>query len=83
MQVRPTSINPTGLPTNESTPTSSINQLINLNPHTPRANYPETQTSVIEAAFQEYTERKDIAILLINQHVCDLKLPAVPLEVRC
>jgi vacuolar-type H+-ATPase subunit F/Vma7 len=30
----------------------------------------ETQTSVIEAAFQEYTEdRKDIAILLINQHV--------------
>lgn len=29
----------------------------------------ETQTSTIEAAFQEYTERKDIAILLINQHV--------------
>jgi vacuolar-type H+-ATPase subunit F/Vma7 len=23
----------------------------------------------IEAAFQEFTERKDIAILLINQHV--------------
>ena len=30
----------------------------------------ETQVSAIEAAFQEYTERKDIAILLINQHVC-------------
>jgi V-type H+-transporting ATPase subunit F len=29
----------------------------------------ETQTSVIEAAFQDFTERKDIAILLINQHV--------------
>lgn len=25
--------------------------------------------SAIEEAFQEYTERKDIAILLINQHV--------------
>jgi vacuolar-type H+-ATPase subunit F/Vma7 len=30
---------------------------------------PETQTNVIEAAFQDFTERKDIAILLINQHV--------------
>lgn len=29
----------------------------------------ETQVPIIEAAFQEYTERKDIAILLINQHV--------------
>ena len=29
----------------------------------------ETQTNVIESAFQDYTERKDIAILLINQHV--------------
>jgi hypothetical protein len=29
----------------------------------------ETQTNVIEAAFQDFTERKDIAILLINQHV--------------
>jgi V-type H+-transporting ATPase subunit F len=27
--------------------------------------------STIEAAFQEFTERKDIAILLINQHVGD------------
>lgn len=38
---------------------------------------PETQVSTIEAAFQEYTERKDIAILLINQHVsiyCSLLL---------
>ena len=26
--------------------------------------------ATIEAAFQEFTERKDIAILLINQHVC-------------
>ena len=29
----------------------------------------ETQVSTIEAAFQEFTERKDVAILLINQHV--------------
>jgi hypothetical protein len=29
----------------------------------------ETPTAVIESAFQEYTERPDIAILLINQHV--------------
>lgn len=29
----------------------------------------ETPTAVIEAAFQEFTERPDIAILLINQHV--------------
>jgi hypothetical protein len=32
----------------------------------------ETPTSVIEAAFQEFTERPDIAILLINQHVSPL-----------
>jgi V-type H+-transporting ATPase subunit F len=31
--------------------------------------FAETQVSSIEAAFQEFTERKDIAILLINQHV--------------
>jgi vacuolar-type H+-ATPase subunit F/Vma7 len=30
----------------------------------------ETQVSTIEAAFEEFTERNDIAILLINQHVC-------------
>jgi hypothetical protein len=29
----------------------------------------ETPVSTIESAFQEFTERKDIAILLINQHV--------------
>jgi V-type H+-transporting ATPase subunit F len=29
----------------------------------------ETPTSVIESSFQEFTERPDIAILLINQHV--------------
>ena len=29
----------------------------------------ETQVSTIESSFQEFTERKDIAILLINQHV--------------
>lgn len=34
----------------------------------------ETQVSTIEAAFQEFTERKDIAILLINQHVCWIHL---------
>lgn len=37
----------------------------------------ETQTSTIEAAFQEYTERKDIAILLINQHVSEVEPGAV------
>jgi vacuolar-type H+-ATPase subunit F/Vma7 len=31
----------------------------------------KTETSAIEAAFDKFTqERKDIAILLINQHVC-------------
>jgi len=29
----------------------------------------KTQVSAIEAAFTSFTERKDIAILLINQHV--------------
>ena len=32
--------------------------------------FSETQIPVIEAAFEEFTTRKDIAILLINQHVC-------------
>jgi hypothetical protein len=31
--------------------------------------FTETQVSTIEAVFQEFTERSDIAILLINQHV--------------
>jgi V-type H+-transporting ATPase subunit F len=35
-----------------------------------RQRFSETQVSTIESAFQEFTERKDIAILLINQHVC-------------
>jgi V-type H+-transporting ATPase subunit F len=29
----------------------------------------ETETSAIEKTFEEFTQRKDIAILLINQHV--------------
>jgi V-type H+-transporting ATPase subunit F len=29
----------------------------------------ETETSTIEKAFDEFTQRKDVAILLINQHV--------------
>ncbi|GJJ09469.1 hypothetical protein Clacol_003692 [Clathrus columnatus] len=37
----------------------------------------KTQVSTIESAFQEYTERKDIAILLINQHVADKVRPSV------
>jgi vacuolar-type H+-ATPase subunit F/Vma7 len=32
----------------------------------------ETQISTIEAAFADFTSRKDIAILLINQHVSSL-----------
>ncbi|PFH49194.1 hypothetical protein AMATHDRAFT_76299 [Amanita thiersii Skay4041] len=37
----------------------------------------KTQVSAIEAAFQEYTERRDIAILLINQHVAEKIRPTV------
>ncbi|KIJ45574.1 hypothetical protein M422DRAFT_29704 [Sphaerobolus stellatus SS14] len=37
----------------------------------------KTQVSTIEAAFQEYTERKDIAILLINQHIAEKIRPTV------
>ncbi|THH09882.1 hypothetical protein EW145_g1724 [Phellinidium pouzarii] len=37
----------------------------------------KTQESTIEAAFQEYTERKDIAILLINQHIAEKIRPTV------
>lgn len=32
----------------------------------------ETPVATIEATFQDFTERPDIAILLINQHVCCL-----------
>jgi hypothetical protein len=38
----------------------------------------ETQISAIEGAFQEFTSRKDIAILLINQHACTLQVMAEP-----
>jgi len=37
----------------------------------------KTQVSTIESVFQEYTERKDIAILLINQHVAERIRPTV------
>ncbi|KAF8225844.1 vacuolar ATP synthase subunit F [Tricholoma matsutake] len=37
----------------------------------------KTQVSAIEAAFQEFTERKDIAILLINQHIAEKIRPTV------
>ncbi|KAG1787865.1 ATPase, V1 complex, subunit F [Suillus plorans] len=38
---------------------------------------PETQISGIEAAFQEFTQRKDIAIVLINQHIAEKIRPTV------
>jgi len=37
----------------------------------------KTQTSAIEDAFEQFTERKDIAILLINQHVAERIRPTV------
>ncbi|PPQ66108.1 hypothetical protein CVT26_010909 [Gymnopilus dilepis] len=37
----------------------------------------KTQIATIESAFQEFTERKDIAILLINQHVAEKIRPTV------
>ncbi|KAH8120601.1 vacuolar ATP synthase [Phellopilus nigrolimitatus] len=37
----------------------------------------KTQVSTIEASFQEFTERKDIAILLINQHIAEKIRPTV------
>ncbi|KZS96135.1 vacuolar ATP synthase [Sistotremastrum niveocremeum HHB9708] len=37
----------------------------------------KTQVSSIESAFQEFTERSDIAILLINQHVAEKIRPTV------
>ncbi|KAF8641024.1 hypothetical protein AX17_000669 [Amanita inopinata Kibby_2008] len=37
----------------------------------------KTQVSAIEAAFQEFTERKDIGILLINQHIAEKIRPTV------
>lgn len=45
----------------------------------------ETQVSIIESAFEEFTERKDIAILLINQHVCKAStaLASIPSSRQC
>ncbi|KAI0757271.1 vacuolar ATP synthase [Daedaleopsis nitida] len=37
----------------------------------------KTQIPVIEAAFEDFTTRKDIAILLINQHVAEKIRPMV------
>ncbi|KAG2368757.1 ATPase, V1 complex, subunit F [Suillus spraguei] len=37
----------------------------------------KTQISTIEAAFQEFTQRKDIAIVLINQHIAEKIRPTV------
>ncbi|KAI0932567.1 H(+)-transporting V1 sector ATPase subunit F [Taiwanofungus camphoratus] len=37
----------------------------------------KTQVANIEAAFEEFTERKDIAILLINQHIAEKIRPMV------
>ncbi|KIY67594.1 vacuolar ATP synthase [Cylindrobasidium torrendii FP15055 ss-10] len=37
----------------------------------------KTTVSAIESAFQEFTERKDIAILLINQHIAEKIRPTV------
>ncbi|KAG2077013.1 vacuolar ATP synthase [Suillus decipiens] len=37
----------------------------------------KTQISAIEAAFQEFTQRKDIAIVLINQHIAEKIRPTV------
>ena len=34
--------------------------------------------SAIESAFQEFTARKDVAILLINQHAC-APIPPIPI----
>lgn len=49
--------------------------LASATPHPFLSNpFPETQVSTIETAFQEFTERKDVAILLINQHVRILPL---------
>ncbi|KAG5654047.1 H(+)-transporting V1 sector ATPase subunit F [Sphagnurus paluster] len=37
----------------------------------------KTQVSAIESAFQEFAGRKDIAILLINQHIAEKIRPTV------
>jgi len=37
----------------------------------------ETSTSTVESTFQEFTERSDIAIILINQHVAEMIRPTM------
>ncbi|KAF9519828.1 hypothetical protein BS47DRAFT_999035 [Hydnum rufescens UP504] len=37
----------------------------------------KTQISTIESAFQDFTERKDIAILLINQDIAEKIRPTI------
>ncbi|KAF9474293.1 vacuolar ATP synthase [Pholiota conissans] len=37
----------------------------------------KTQIQTIEVTFQEFTERKDIAILLVNQHIAEKIRPTV------
>ncbi|KAI0728589.1 vacuolar ATP synthase [Fomitopsis betulina] len=37
----------------------------------------KTNVSVIESAFEEFTQRKDIAIVLINQHIAEKIRPLV------
>ncbi|KAG2149712.1 ATPase, V1 complex, subunit F [Suillus cothurnatus] len=37
----------------------------------------KTQVSAIETAFQEFTQRKDVAIVLINQHIAEKIRPTV------
>ncbi|CED85124.1 vacuolar atp synthase [Phaffia rhodozyma] len=37
----------------------------------------KTQPSTIEAAFEEFTQRPDIAILLINQYIAEMIRPTV------
>ncbi|GAA96770.1 hypothetical protein E5Q_03441 [Mixia osmundae IAM 14324] len=37
----------------------------------------KTTSSTIESAFEEYTSREDIAILLINQHIAEQIRPLV------
>ncbi|BGP29453.1 H(+)-transporting V1 sector ATPase subunit F [Rhodotorula toruloides] len=37
----------------------------------------KTPVSTIESAFAEFTERSDIAILLINQHVAEMIRPTI------
>jgi len=38
----------------------------------PAASLTETQKPTIEAAFKAFSKREDIAVILINQHVCTI-----------